>query len=198
MLLRSSRLGVVFYLFWPACRLGRCFKSFSTRLPIGTEPCRTVPMFNLWTLEWNVQSFNNGTLYWSQEYWDAPIFFPAKDSFAMSEAQPILGLLAPDCLGDRFDDCSLQLVHHLVADVKRMVRSKTFDGPGLSLPGLQRSEAVGWCFCPSRTGNWGFRNSFPVWGIIWGWDVILRWLETNATHYRRTRPRNDENDSFSK
>ena len=38
----------------------------------GAELTRTVPLFNLWTLEWN--QLQAGDLY--SEYWNAPIFHP--------------------------------------------------------------------------------------------------------------------------
>jgi hypothetical protein len=54
----------------------------------GTEPAVTVPMFNLWTLEWN--RLQIGELY--TDYWDAPIFHPTPGAFALSEPQPLTGL----------------------------------------------------------------------------------------------------------
>lgn len=59
-------------------------------IPLGTERVATVPLFNLWTLAWNVESFER--LY--SEYWQAPIFHPAPHTFALSEPQPLQGLLA--------------------------------------------------------------------------------------------------------
>ena len=59
-------------------------------IPLGTERVATVPLFNLWTLAWNVESLERGYA----SYWRAPIFHPAPDAFALSEPQPITGLLA--------------------------------------------------------------------------------------------------------
>jgi hypothetical protein len=61
----------------------------TTHLPLGTEPAATVPLFNLWTLMWNADQV--GVLY--QGYWYAPIFFPTPGTFALSEPQPLTGLL---------------------------------------------------------------------------------------------------------
>ncbi len=59
-------------------------------IPLGTERVATVPLFNFWTLAWNVESLERGYA----GYWRAPIFHPAADAFALSEPQPITGLAA--------------------------------------------------------------------------------------------------------
>lgn len=66
-------------------------RQFPVSISQGTEPVATVPLFNLWTLEWNVDRFTNGYAH----YWDAPIFAPQSGTFAFSEPQPQLSLLAP-------------------------------------------------------------------------------------------------------
>ena len=180
MLLRSSYLGIIFYLFLACMSTWPLLKSFSTRLPIGTEPCRTVPMFNLWTLEWNVKSFNNGTLYWSQEYWDAPIFFPAKDSFAMSEAQPILGLLAPIVwvTGSTIVAYNSYIILSLALNgwfARKLLIGQDFPAWIATLGG------GGMVLLPVVHWQLGVSQLVPVWGIIWGWDVVLRWSKTNKS-----------------
>jgi len=60
------------------------------RIPLGSERSPTVPLFNLWTLGWNVNRIQLGY----QGYWDAPIFYPVQGAFAFSEPQPLTGLLA--------------------------------------------------------------------------------------------------------
>ncbi len=60
-----------------------------TRIPLGAENVATVPEFNLWTLRWNAERLAHGF----RGYWDAPIFWPTKGTFARSEAQPLTGLL---------------------------------------------------------------------------------------------------------
>lgn len=57
--------------------------------PRGTERSATVPLFNLWTLAWNHDRLAQGY----SGYWDAPIFWPERGSFALSEPQPLTGLL---------------------------------------------------------------------------------------------------------
>ena len=68
---------------WPLVR------HLPTHLPLGTEPAATVPLLNLWTLMWNAQRLAAGY----QGYWDAPIFFPARGTFALADPQPATGLL---------------------------------------------------------------------------------------------------------
>lgn len=58
-------------------------------LPYGTEPVPTVGRFNLWTLRWNQD--RAGDLF--AGYWDAPIFHPTARTFALSEPQPLTGLV---------------------------------------------------------------------------------------------------------
>lgn len=60
----------------------------STCLPLGSEREPTVPLFNLWTLWWNVDRVEN----FYSDYWRAPIFYPAQDAFVYSEPQPLSGL----------------------------------------------------------------------------------------------------------
>jgi hypothetical protein len=137
-------------------------------------------MFNLWTLEWNVKSFNNGTLYWSQEYWDAPIFFPAKDSFAMSEAQPILGLLAPIVwvTGSTIVAYNSYIILSLALNgwfARKLLIGQDFPAWIATLGG------GGMVLLPVVHWQLGVSQLVPVWGIIWGWDVVLRWSKTNKS-----------------
>jgi hypothetical protein len=60
-----------------------------THLPLGSEQSATVPLFNLWTLRWNVDQLRDGYT----SYWDAPIFHPTRGAFALSEPQPLTGLI---------------------------------------------------------------------------------------------------------
>ncbi|MEM7052632.1 MAG: hypothetical protein AAF604_23415 [Acidobacteriota bacterium] len=88
-ILRWTLLGLLFAsgavaLTWP---LG---VSLGDGISLGTENVATVPLFNLWTLAWNVESLGRGF----DGYWQAPIFHPSADAFAFSEPLPVLGLLA--------------------------------------------------------------------------------------------------------
>jgi hypothetical protein len=58
-----------------------------SRLPVGNEPVATVARFNLWTLEWNARGLGP----FRARYWNAPIFFPSRGTFAYSDPQPLTG-----------------------------------------------------------------------------------------------------------
>ena len=60
-------------------------------LPLGTEPAATVPLFNVWTVWWNVDRAAAGY----HGYWDAPIFHPVRRAFAFSEPKPLTVIAAP-------------------------------------------------------------------------------------------------------
>ncbi len=51
----------------------------------------TVPLFNAWTIVWNANRLQNGF----SDYWNAPVFFPHRGTFAFSEPQPATILVAP-------------------------------------------------------------------------------------------------------
>jgi hypothetical protein len=59
------------------------------RIPVGQEPAATVPFFNLWSLTWTAQRLPHLLRGW----WDAPIFWPARGTYASSELQPLTGLV---------------------------------------------------------------------------------------------------------
>lgn len=67
---------------WPLAR------ELYTHLPLGSLNSATVPLFNVWTLEWNAHSLQHGY----RGYWDAPIFYPTRGAFALSESQALTGL----------------------------------------------------------------------------------------------------------
>jgi hypothetical protein len=60
-----------------------------SHLPLGGLSDPVVPWFNLWTLEWNADRLQHGYT----QYWNAPLFYPSTDSFALSEPQGLTGLL---------------------------------------------------------------------------------------------------------
>ena len=61
----------------------------SSRLPLGSESSATVPLFNLWTLNWNAE---RAAHLWAG-YWDAPIFYPQPHAFGLSDPMPLTGIL---------------------------------------------------------------------------------------------------------
>lgn len=59
-------------------------------IPLHRQELSTVPNALAWGLWWNADRV--GHFY--DEYWQAPIFHPAEDTFAYSEAMPMLGALS--------------------------------------------------------------------------------------------------------
>jgi hypothetical protein len=88
---RRRLLEALFFLFvalavtWPLAREAQ------EQLPLGTEPAVTVPLFNIWTIWWNVDRAVQGYT----GYWNGPIFYPAENTFAYSEPQPLSVIAAP-------------------------------------------------------------------------------------------------------
>ena len=70
---------------WPLVR------NISSVIPLGVEPVATVHLFQAWTFWWNADRLKHGF----QGYWNAPMFYPAKDAFAFSESQPLTSIVAP-------------------------------------------------------------------------------------------------------
>jgi hypothetical protein len=60
-------------------------------LPLGSEEAATVPLFNLWIMWWNSDRVAAGFA----DYWQAPIFYPARDALAFSEPLSPSVILAP-------------------------------------------------------------------------------------------------------
>ena len=58
---------------------------------MGTETAATVPLFTTWTVWWNADRASR----FVENYWDAPIFHPALDTFAFSEPIATSVLVAP-------------------------------------------------------------------------------------------------------
>lgn len=60
-------------------------------ISLGYEAESTVPLLNVWTLWWNSDRLSAGFA----DYWNAPIFHPTMGTFAFSEAQPLMIIVAP-------------------------------------------------------------------------------------------------------
>jgi hypothetical protein len=68
--------------------------SLRTHVPSGSEPVATVPLVSAWALWWTSDRAAVGFA----DYWQAPIFYPTRDAFALSEAMPLAGLLTAPLL----------------------------------------------------------------------------------------------------
>lgn len=78
-------LIVALVLTWPVV------SSPFSKVPIGSEPTASVPLYNIWATWWNADRLAGGLF----GYWNAPIFFPTEGSFCLSEPQPTTMMVAP-------------------------------------------------------------------------------------------------------
>jgi hypothetical protein len=78
------------YLFWAGWLTFPLVTVIFSHIPVGQEPAATVPLFNLWTLQRNIDQLMSGY----PTYWNAPIFVPVTGAFAFSDPQPLTALLA--------------------------------------------------------------------------------------------------------
>lgn len=141
----------------------------TSRLPIGTEFSKTVPLFNAWTIWWNADRL----LHVGRGYWDAPIFYPTSDSFAFSEPQPTTVLVAPILwiTGSRALAYNVYLWLSLVLNglfAERLLR----------LLGMGKLIALGggaaMVLLPLAHWQMGVLQLVPVWGILWTWTAFLK------------------------
>ena len=123
------------------------------RLAYGAEPTTTVPLFNLWTLRWNQDRLGHGL----SGYWDAPIFHPASGSFALSEPQPLTGLVfAPISWVTGNPVLAFNVVALAVARAQRPLRRPAGPPPG-GRRGARRCSPGCW--------RWAWRS----WRRRWAW-----------------------------
>ena len=96
----AAFLVLAVFATWPlACHI-------RSNLAKGTEPVATVPLFTAWTVWWNADQTatvlqrgfrhaQHDLLESEQGYWDAPIFYPTRRTFAFSEPMPTTIVVAP-------------------------------------------------------------------------------------------------------
>jgi hypothetical protein len=150
-------IAVALWATWPlATQIATC-------IPLGSEPFATVPLFNLWTLWWNVDRIDHAYA----GYWSAPIFYPADDAFAYSEPQLLAGQIAwllwrllpsPESI------YNVILLGHLVLNgwsFCKLLRCWHIAWP-VSLAGGLICEAM-----PLVHWQLGIVQLVPLWGIIW-------------------------------
>jgi hypothetical protein len=142
-----------------------------TKLAYGTEEVGTVPLFNLWTLRWNQSEV--GRLW--RGYWDAPLFHPATGGFALSEPQPLTGLVfAPlaAVTGNPVLAFNLVLLAAFTLNglgAHRLARGLgVAPGPAAATGGL----AVALPFAAAQMGVLQLTMVFPLFFLV---DAIVRW-----------------------
>lgn len=87
----KPRIAVLLYLGLAIASTWPLATGLSTRFPQGASQSDTVPLFNMWTIWWNADRATHGFM----NYWNAPIFHPATNTFAYSEPQPMTLIVAP-------------------------------------------------------------------------------------------------------
>jgi hypothetical protein len=131
-----------------------------SHIPLGKLEDATVPFFNLWTLEWNASRLAHGYT----GYWDAPLFYPARDAFALSEPQGLTGLVfAPlqRCFGS-LAGYNLTLYFLLICNglsARRLARAMGASQYAASLLG---ALALAMPFVQSELGVLQLTAAFPV------------------------------------
>jgi hypothetical protein len=88
---RADVMAVMLFLFLAMASTWPLVRAMRDHLPLGTEGAATVPLFNVWSIWWNADRAADGY----DNYWDAPIFYPAGRTFAYSEPMPLMVLAAP-------------------------------------------------------------------------------------------------------
>ena len=143
-------------LTWPlATRLTSC-------LPLGQESTDTVPLLNAWTLWWNADRLEHG---WTG-YWDAPIFYPERATFALGEPQPVSGVLSwpwQKLVGLLGAYNGLLLLH---LTLNGLLGVRFLRGEGLS-PAASRMGGVWLMGLPLVGTSLGVFQVVPIWGILW-------------------------------
>lgn len=155
-------------LTWPLAQF------VATRLPLGRETSATVPLFNLWTRQWNARELAAGF----RGYWDAPIFYPTAGAFALTEPQPLTGAIFAAVMAWAG---SAPLAHNLVLLLYLALNGHAQPRPalGASHPDAGQRHAATQpprrrglsCRQPRRVGS---RNQSPRLAQAWKPAAVLR------------------------
>jgi hypothetical protein len=137
-------------------------------IPLSSTDVATVPLFNVWTIGWNADR----ALHCFRGYWDAPIFYPARNAFAFSEPQPATLLVAPivwitgsAVIGYKaWLFLSFFLNGFFTARLLRRLGYSTF---------LQLVGATAIMLTPVVHQRIDVVQLVPVWGIIWFWSSLF-------------------------
>lgn len=156
-------LVLVLGLTWPV------ILSPHSEVPIGTEPTATVALYNTWATWWNADRLVGGVF----GYWDAPIFFPTKGAFALSEPQPTTILVAPVIwlTGSRILAYNAYLWLSLILNGVFAQRLAKVYGMG---PWMRLWAGTAMVLLPVVQWQLGISHLVPIWGILWTWSAIER------------------------
>jgi hypothetical protein len=155
--------GLALWSTWPLLR------NPATTLPLGPSQVATVPLFNLWTIWWNADRLRHGL----KDYWDAPIFYPERDTFANSEPQPATMIVAPVIwtTGSRALAFNLYLWLALVLNgifAERLMRTLGL-GQAISAGG-----GAAMVLLPIVHWQLDVMQLVPLWGILWTWTALIK------------------------
>lgn len=141
-------------------------------LGLSSSNVATVPLFNAWTIGWNADRFANRFA----DYWNAPIFFPAHNSFAFSEPQPATLLVSPIVLAT-----GSFIVGYKAYLVLSLFLNGLFAALLLSRLGyhwtLQILGGIGILLLPIIHERIDVIQLLPVWGILWFWSSLFELME---------------------
>lgn len=164
--MKRERLVPLTFCVMAAAAIFPTLTQLHTTLPTGPTNVVTVPLFNAWTIWWNIDRAAHGF----EGYWEAPIFSPAEGTFAFSEPQPATLIVAPVYWATG----SL-----IVAFKVYLLMSLTLNG--VFAYRLCRHLKIGrmWAFAAGAMMVWlpvslrqlDVLQLIPVWGILWTWDA---------------------------
>ncbi len=162
----ASYVALAIALTWPLAL------HLSSHLPLGHERTDSVVLLNAWTLWWNADRINHGY----REYWDAPIFYPARGTFVLGEPQPVSGAMAWPLwhLVGLPATYNLLLLGHLTLNGyvgARFLRSLRVSN-GTALVGGAWMEGL-----PLVLASLGVFQVVPIWGILWSLTASRQLVE---------------------
>lgn len=137
-------------------------------LPTGKVVNGVVSLFNAWTIWWNADRLQHGL----SGYWDAPIFWPERGMFALSEPQPLALSVAPVVwLWGPTAAFHVYFVLNLALNGIFAHRLARRLGAGAWTAGLA-GALVSWH--PLVFAQPELIQYLPLWPAIWSWEVIVR------------------------
>lgn len=151
-------VGLILFMTWPLALHA------TTHLPQGPTLSTSVPLFNLWTFEWNADRALHGF----RDYWHAPIFHPAREAFAFSEPQPTSLLLAPLIWLTGSGELAYNVYFWLALLLNAVVTEALFRDRGVGR-GLARAGGVAMLLLPVAHWQRDVLQLVPLWGVIWVW-----------------------------
>ncbi|MEZ6133756.1 MAG: hypothetical protein R3C53_02485 [Pirellulaceae bacterium] len=199
-LLRAAgrTLGPMLYLSLALATTWPLALSVDSRLPLGTEDTRVVPMFNAWTMWWNAEQLSQGNNCWiGSDYWDAPIFYPETSAFAFSEPQPMTWLIAPVI----WLTGSLVIAYNVYLWLA-LTLNGWFAESLLRALGIRPIVAVGggmaMVLLPVAHYQLGVVQLVPVWAILWVWLAYAKAFCQVPTAEQRSQQSDLKSESESK